>query len=171
MHGTITPSFPRLNRAFGATALALYALLPYSRLLANHHKHHDHPATFQDPDYHREGRPSIVWWYVDFARHYVSWIQIVGMAVIFNILEHGLGIPVQNLLVFWVAPALLSTLQLFYFGTYLPHREPHDHADPHHARSNDWPAWLSLLTCFHFGGFHHEHHEVPACPWWRLPAS
>ncbi len=171
MHRTITPNYPGLNRFFGALALRLYALLPYDRLLANHHLHHDHPASAQDPDYHRPGRPRVFQWYVDFARHYVSWKQIVGMAIVFNVFEHGLGLDKANLLLFWVLPALLSTLQLFYFGTVLPHRSPHDDLGEHNARSTPLPNWLSLITCFHFGGYHEEHHENPACPWWYLPNS
>jgi beta-carotene ketolase (CrtW type) len=31
------------------------------------------------------------------------------------------------------------------------------------------PEIVSLLTCFHFAGFHREHHEQPHVPWWRLP--
>ena len=30
---------------------------------------------------------------------------------------------------------------------------------------------LSLLTCYHFGGYHHEHHLHPGVPWWRLPGT
>jgi len=40
--------------------------------------------------------------------------------------------------------------------------------DPHHALSSNFPPWLSLLTCYHFG-YHREHHEAPGVPWWRLP--
>jgi beta-carotene ketolase (CrtW type) len=71
-----------------------------------------------------------------------------------------------------VGPALLSTLQLFVFGTWLPHRPHADapFADRHRARSQRWPTWLSLLTCYHFG-YHWEHHAHPHVPWWRLPAT
>jgi beta-carotene ketolase (CrtW type) len=81
----------------------------------------------------------------------------------------GFGVPFPNLLLFWAAPALLAAVQLFYFGTYRPHR--HDTApftDRHRTRSDGFPSWLSLLTCFHFG-YHHEHHIAPQVPWWNLP--
>ena len=42
-------------------------------------------------------------------------------------------------------------------------------ADKHRARSNEFSPLLSLLTCFHFG-YHHEHHDAPWVPWWKLPA-
>jgi beta-carotene ketolase (CrtW type) len=73
-------------------------------------------------------------------------------------------------LVFWALPALLSSVQLFYFGTYRPHRvDEVPFSDQHRARSNDFSPLMSLLTCFHFG-YHHEHHDTPWVPWWRLPA-
>jgi beta-carotene ketolase (CrtW type) len=82
-----------------------------------------------------------------------------------------LGAPYPNLLLFWALPAILSSLQLFLFGTYLPHRkEEQDFADRHRARSNDFSWIASLLSCFHFG-YHHEHHLAPHLPWWRLPAE
>ena len=74
-------------------------------------------------------------------------------------------------MLFWALPAILSAFQLFYFGTYLPHRaEDEAFGDAHRARSNDFSWTMSLLTCFHFG-YHHEHHDNPAVPWWRLPAT
>ena len=80
----------------------------------------------------------------------------------------GLGARPANLLAFWAAPALLSALQLFTFGTWLPHRHTDQpFADAHHARSSGYGPLLSLLTCFHFGR-HHEHHLTPWRPWWRL---
>ena len=76
-----------------------------------------------------------------------------------------------NVIAFWAVPGLLAALQLFTFGTYLPHRpQPAPFADRHNARTNTYPIWLSLLTCFHFG-YHHEHHEHPQLPWWRLPTA
>ncbi|MEO1265510.1 MAG: fatty acid desaturase, partial [Pseudomonadota bacterium] len=74
-----------------------------------------------------------------------------------------------NIMTFLTVPAIVSSIQLFTFGTYLPHK-PADPAftDRHRSRSNDYPWLVSLLTCFHFG-YHHEHHAVPDAPWWRLP--
>ena len=64
---------------------------------------------------------------------------------------------------------MLSSLQLFAFGTWLPHRRGEQpFADRHRARSSGFGWLASLLTCFHFG-YHHEHHLWPGVPWWRLP--
>ncbi len=93
------------------------------------------------------------------------------LAIVFNVLSHVIGISEPNLLVFWVVPSITSTLQLFWFGTYLPHRSGRDRFDDrHHARSLDYPAWLSFLTCYHFG-YHWEHHRWPHLAWWQLPAA
>lgn len=170
MHGTVAPANRRLNDGLGALAVALYALFSYRKLRAKHWEHHNHPAEpGADPDYH-DGEHTGFWrWYAHFALGYVSVWQIVGMAIVFNVLSHIVHIPEPNLFAFWVAPALLSTLQLFVFGTYLPHRGEHAPDDPHRARSSGYPTWLSFLTCYHFG-YHHEHHDSPGTPWWALPA-
>jgi beta-carotene ketolase (CrtW type) len=104
-------------------------------------------------------------------RHYITVGQVVRMAIIFNIVVHGVGVSELRCLVFWLLPTLLSTAQLFYFGTYRAHRKPAGgYVDAHCATSHDLPVWLSFLTCFHFG-YHHEHHGNANLPWWRLPAA
>lgn len=170
MHGTVAPRWPALNRAVGRLVVGVYALFSFRQLLAAHVRHHRFPGQAEDPDFHAPGSPGFWAWYLRFLRHYLRWWQVVGMAVVFNLLHHGLGIPVENLLLFWVGPVIASTLQLFVFGTWLPHRgDASTHDNPHHARSQQYPAWLSLLTCYHFG-LHLEHHAWPAVPWWRLPS-
>lgn len=169
MHGTVAPGSRRLNDAIGTMAVLLFALFSYEKLHEKHWEHHDHPASEHDPDYH-DGEHRGFWaWYGNFLRNYVGAWQIVGMAVVFNVLHHLAGVSLINLNAFWVAPALLSTLQLFYFGTFLPHKRPAaGYADRHRATSNDFSVLWSFLTCYHFG-YHWEHHEKPATPWWRLP--
>lgn len=170
MHGTIAPGHRRVNDAIGALAVVLYALFSYRKLHRKHHEHHARPGhPGEDPDFHDGEHHSFWRWYLHFALGYVGAWQIVGMAVAFNVLSHVIGVAEPKLFAFWVVPLLLSTLQLFYFGTYLPHRGVHPDGDPHRARSNDYPVWLSFLTCYHFG-YHREHHESPGTPWWRLPA-
>ena len=172
MHGTVSPSRPRLNRALGALSAALYAAFRFRELLPAHHAHHDHAGTpGADPDFHDGQRTGFVAWFLTFMRRYLRVRQIIILTLVFQVLHHGLGLPLQNLLLFWVAPSLASTIQLFGFGTYLTHRVPEGgHTNPHNARTVDLPVWLSLLTCYHFG-YHEEHHESPGTPWWRLPAA
>ena len=169
MHGTIAPAFPRFNRFIGAACVALYALFSFRRLQRAHRAHHQHPASTEDPDFHDGEHDGLIRWYLHFMVGYVSPLQILGMAAIFNVFLYVGGVPVANLILFWIVPSLLSTLQLFYFGTVLPHREPQGgYDDPHRARSNDFSPLVSFLTCYHFG-YHWEHHERPDLPWWRLP--
>ncbi len=169
IHGTVWRGRREVNNWIGRVILALYALFPYRKVRAQHFMHHRYPGRARDPDYHDGQHRGFARWYLRFMVHYLTVWQLVGMALIFNVLQYGVGIPVGKLLGFWVVPALLSTIQLFFFGTYLPHREPvGGYTNRHHARSNDYPLLVSLLTCYHFG-YHLEHHQYPRTPWWRLP--
>jgi len=169
MHGTVFPNKKSVNNFIGRVAVFLYALFSYSKLKEEHWKHHRNPASDSDPDYHDGKHPQLWRWYSRFMLHYVSVGQLVGMAIVFNGLLYLIHVPVTNLILFWVTPALLSTVQLFYFGTYLPHRMPPDgYKDRHRATTTNLPAVLSFLTCYHFG-YHWEHHDKPGVPWWQLP--
>lgn len=170
MHGSLAPGRPGLNRWVGRATLALYAGFSYDRLLPKHHSHHRHPGTAEDPDF-TAGHPHAFWpWYRTFFRRYFGLRELAVLTGLVAAYVLLLGASYANLLLFWALPALLSSAQLFYFGTYLPHRqEARPFEDGHRARSNDYGRLLSLLTCFHFG-YHHEHHLEPGVPWWRLPS-
>lgn len=169
MHGTVCPTHPRTNKIIGIIAVRLYALFSYHKLLEKHWAHHRTPATDTDPDFHDGQHSDFLAWYLHFMRIYLSWKQVIGMAIVFQIMEYILTISSLNLILFWVFPALLSTLQLFYFGTYLPHRMPADgYNNSHRAQSNAYSTLCSFITCYHFG-YHWEHHEYPYVPWWQLP--
>ncbi|MEE4310851.1 MAG: fatty acid desaturase [candidate division KSB1 bacterium] len=170
MHGQVVPSNRRWNNATGAVITFLYALFSFRNLLDKHWDHHKYPASNGDPDYHDGKHSGFFAWYFRFMRNYIQWRQIVGMAIIYNVLLHILKIPNLNIILFWVIPALLSTVQLFYFGTFLPHRDTSTpFADRHRARSLTMPVWISFFSCYHFGGFHHEHHLHPSVAWFDLP--
>ena len=178
MHTTLWPERPRVNRLIGQTALLLYGALPYRKCLNNHRKHHRHAGTVRDPDHHGEGDNSLVSWYARFMAAYLSplqltalvgsWLVLAGLAAPFS------TSPVDNVVIYGALPVLLSSLQLFLVGTYLPHRPPpacrSDPAGEHQPRSLDLPTWLSLLACFHFG-YHWEHHSFPHLAWHELPAA
>lgn len=170
MHGLVFPEHPRLNKVVGALALRLFALFDYRKLLAAHKLHHGHPASEHDPDFH-DGRGNFFLWFFQFLKRYMTWAQLLGMSLIAISMEHLLKIPKANIYLFWVLPLWTATFQLFFFGTYLPHRVSRaGFKDDHRARSNEYPTWLSLLTCYHFG-YHWEHHQYPFVPWWRLPLA
>jgi beta-carotene/zeaxanthin 4-ketolase len=170
MHGAVCRHYRSLNNFLGISAVGCYALFSYQKLWYKHWEHHRHVATpHNDPDFHDGEHTGFVRWYTHFLMNYIGWKQIVGMALAFNILHHLAHVSVTSLLLFWVLPSLLSTIQLFTFGTYLPHREPeHGYTNRHRSTSNNFGTLISFLTCYHFG-YHFEHHEFPAIPWWKLP--
>jgi beta-carotene ketolase (CrtW type) len=163
MHGTVHPN-RRVNAAIGWVAALLFAFNWYGRLLPRHHAHHRHVATPHDPDYHR-GNAGFWAWYLAFARQYITVWQVLAMAVTFNVLK--LWLPWPPLVLFWILPSILSTFQLFYFGTYLPHRGTHAPDNPHQARSQRRNHLWAFISCYFFG-YHYQHHDQPWVPWWRL---
>ncbi|WP_233585215.1 fatty acid desaturase [Corallococcus sp. CA054B] len=165
MHGTVSLN-RRVNAAVGMLACFLFAGLSYRRLVVNHRAHHVDPTGEHDPDFAARGQA--FWpWFGAFMVRYTTWPQIAVMALKFNVLL-WLGVPQARILVFWVLPSVLATVQLFYFGTYLPHRRPETEGmAPHHARSLPRNHLWALLSCFFFG-YHWEHHQSPGTPWWRL---
>jgi beta-carotene/zeaxanthin 4-ketolase len=171
MHGSIS-KYRSVNEAIGHLCTMLYALLPYRQLHLNHQLHHQHPASEIDPDFSEQG---ILSWYCHFMGGYIDHGQfltiLLGMAAVFAGAYQVWHVSSVNLMLFWVLPIWFSSMQLFYFGTYLPHRSiPNDQfADHHHARSSNFASVWSLITCYHFG-YHWEHHEYPQVPWYNLPS-
>lgn len=169
MHGAVAPSNPRLNNLIGSIALIFYALFSYKKMIRTHWLHHQHPASDTDPDFHNGKQKNFFAWYLYFMFRYWSWTRLLGLMAIYNFASIVLHIPESNLNWFWVAPAIASSAQLFFFGTYLPHREPEGgYRNEARAQSSDWSSFWSFITCYHFG-YHEEHHENPNVPWWRLP--
>lgn len=165
MHGTVARQ-PWVNETVGTVACFLFAGLSYRRLVLNHHAHHAQPTGEADPDF--STRTQSFWpWLGTFMARYTTLPQLGVMAAKFNIFVF-LGVSQPRILAFWVLPAVLGTLQLFYFGTYQPHRRP-DTPDmaPHHARTLPRNHLWAMLSCFFFG-YHWEHHQSPGTPWWRL---
>lgn len=172
-HGNVYNGDRHFNDQIGAIALAIYGLLPYQKFVINHGLHHQHPGTSQDPDFHDGKHTTMMGWYLRFMGRYLDKTQnlvlLVGMTVLFHGVRIGFHVPAANLLLFWILPLLLSSMQLFYFGTYLPHRLDLG-GDRHNAVSSNLPVWLSFFSCYHFG-YHWEHHEYPRLPWFKLPLA
>jgi beta-carotene/zeaxanthin 4-ketolase len=166
MHGTVTRS-RTLNNLIGATAIFLFAGMSYNRLKKNHMEHHRFPAEAEDPDFYTGSQSFWKWWGV-FMWRYLTVGQIIIMAATFNVLIHIFGMDNLKVLVYWALPAILGTLQLFYFGVYQPHRLPHEESMmPHRARTQGKNHLWAMLSCYFFG-YHFEHHENPRLPWWKL---
>jgi beta-carotene ketolase (CrtW type) len=164
MHGTISNS-KIINKGIGIISTFLFAGMSYNRLIKNHFMHHKTPGEADDPDFNINSQNFFIWWF-SFMIRYTTITQIIIMAIVFNLLKLFFG--EINIWFFWVIPAFLGTLQLFYFGTYQPHRKPHtDDMKPHNARSQKLNHLWAMLSCYFFG-YHHEHHESPRTPWWKL---
>ena len=171
IHGSLAPGRPRVNRAMGWLVMTLYAGFHYDRLEASHTEHHNAPGTERDPDFSARNPTHFRRWATQFFRHHFGLRPLLFVNAVVGIYWLVLGASMANIFVFYGVPALASAVQLFYFGTFRPHRHGADtFADAHNARSDRMPTPLAVLTCYNFGGFHHEHHLYPHEPWWRLPA-
>ncbi|MGB5240481.1 MAG: fatty acid desaturase [Prochlorococcaceae cyanobacterium] len=172
MHGLLIPGRPRLNHRLGQWALGLYAGLPYDACRANHLRHHQAPGTATDPDHQPHQGSGVLRWYLHFMASYLSAGQMLrllgGWALLILVAAPSGTIAPLSVLLICTLPLLISSLQLFVFGTYLPHRQSEGESHGHQARSLELPVWLSLLACFHFG-YHWEHHEFPSMAWFQLP--
>ncbi|QQS31455.1 MAG: fatty acid desaturase [Sphingobacteriales bacterium] len=159
IHGTVSRN-KKVNLWIGRLCTTLFMFNSFTLLARKHHEHHKFAGTEKDPDFHP---PHVVLWYLKFMKEYLSIRQIILAAITFNLLK--LIVPTGSLLVFWILPSVLSTIQLFVFGTYLPHRG--EHQNPHNARSQPNNHFLAFISCYFFG-YHYEHHDSPQTPWWML---
>ena len=166
MHGTVSHR-PALNRLVGRLCLWAFAFNSWSRMLPEHHRHHRFVGTDEDPDF---GPPRFFPWFWKFITYYVRWTQVLLCAVLFNLLK-AKGVDPTSMLQFYIVPSIAGLLQLFYFGTYLPHlSDPANGLVPdneHRSRTLPTNHLWAFLTCYFFG-YHWEHHEAPGIPWWQL---
>ncbi|MBC8044799.1 MAG: fatty acid desaturase [Rhizobacter sp.] len=187
MHGSVSRN-KTLNAGIGYIACFCFAGFSYRRLLTNHRLHHAAPASASDPDFNVASQ-SFWRWLAAFAFRYATWLQLIIMAAIYNLFQHGFGISEARIWMMWMLPSLFGTLQLFYFGTYLPHRTARTELEatlmqPYHARTltikslmlatpHGWARYRfidhgwAMLSCYFFG-YHWEHHHAPHRPWWML---
>ncbi|HPN39726.1 MAG TPA: fatty acid desaturase [Melioribacteraceae bacterium] len=164
MHLTVSKN-RKLNNVIGKISCFLFAGLSYSKLLKNHKLHHKYPGTEKDPDFYEKSQNFFIWWFM-FLKRYATILQIVIMAIVFNLLK--IWFDELKIWLFWVIPAILGTLQLFYFGTYVTHKYPHtDEMKPHNARTLKKNHFWAMISCYFFG-YHYEHHASPGIPWWKL---
>ena len=139
-----------------------------------HWQHHHHTGVVhEDPDYHDGQSINFFRWYFHFLFEYVSLKQMTKMFIYVSVLQHVLCVSLTNILVYLLVAGLLSSLRLFYFGTYIPHRPKvidgqFEKAMPwEKSNSSNANRLLSFLCCYHFG-YHWEHHRWPFAPWWEL---
>ncbi len=173
MHRSLVPGHRWLNDGLGRLALLLYAALPYGHCRRHHLRHHRIPGSVGDPDFRSSSGDGVLLWYRSFMGNYLSTGQLARLLLVWALVALALArlepLRAVHVAVFWILPLVLSSLQLFLFGTYLPHRHGGNPADLQGGiRSLPCSQPLSLLACYHFG-YHREHHAYPAVPWFRLP--
>ena len=170
MHGSLAPGRARVNLWAGRIALRLYAMLSFDTLRRAHFEHHRRPGSDTDPDFHPGHPRAFVPWLIRFFGGYYTHLMLALITVRIWVYI-ALGAAPSHIVLFWGVPSVLAVFQLFYFGTFLPHRHAEDiFTDRHNARSNAMGRWAAVASCFNFGAYHHEHHLFPDTPWWRLPA-
>lgn len=168
MHGSFAPHRRWLNTAAGRLCLFLYAGFSFDRMRPAHFEHHKAPGSAADPDFDEHHPSAFMAWFTRFMLTYFG-VKEFAVMFAFVVVQLLAGVPLAKIGIFWAFPAIASAVQLFYFGTFLPHRHTTElFADRHNARTQDFSELLSLVTCFHFG-YHHEHHLQPSVPWWQLP--
>ena len=173
MHNSLVPGRPVTNQRIGRVCLWLYAGLNFDACRANHRRHHLMPESDADPDFCPANNQKVLSWLVRFLRNYLNPAQLTRLGIL--LIALCLSTPaIQSHALFAVSmtyllPLLISTAQLFFVGTYLPHRRDHKHASHEVSiKSLNLHPFMSLLACYHFG-YHREHHDNPQAPWFRLP--
>ena len=172
MHGSLVPGKSRANTAIGAVLLFLYAGFAWRKLRKAHFEHHSLAGRPGDPDFDEHNPDRFLRWYATFFKRYFGWPSLAFVSAVVWTYWLVFDVPMIQIVLLYGAPALLSSLQLFYFGTFRPHRHGDDpgFADRHNTRSENFGPLASLATCFHFG-YHLEHHRRPDVPWWALPRA
>ncbi len=173
MHGNLLPCYPNVNNIIGRLAVTAYAFLPYDHCRENHSKHHRYTSQADDPDFcDKFSNP--LFWYGKFICEYFPWRSLITFILCMSLsiicLLFLCKVTIVNLVVFWLLPLVLSSMQLFFFGTYLPHQqiEVNPNFLPRLHRDRYSLLW-SLLSCYNFGHYHWEHHQYPNVPWYELP--
>lgn len=159
-HGNISRN-KTLNRIVGMLACTLFAYNSYYKIQAGHHRHHSDPTSDHDPEFSQSRK--FFPWLFSFTFHYLTIWQFVLMAITTTVMLEFF--PTGNIILYYLAPTFLATIQLFYFGTYLPHRGEYDnkHQSGTQKKNHVW----AFISCYFFG-YHYEHHYSPKTPWYRL---
>lgn len=159
-HGNISTN-KKLNRFMGVLACNLFAYNSYNRIQQGHHRHHTEPTSHDDPEF-SESRKFFPWLF-KFVSQYVTLWQFLWMSITTTILLQFF--KTENIVMYYLAPTFIATVQLFYFGTYLPHRGEYNnrHQSGTQKKNHVW----AFLSCYFFG-YHYEHHHSPRTPWYQL---
>ena len=146
------------QQILGRLSLLFYGGFLLEDFSSNHQKHHQYPGVVgKDPDFD-DGHPIV--WYFKFMKRYLNVNQLIILVTMGFSLNMIITDP-NNLYLFWMFPSLLASIQLFYYGTYLVHKEEGV------IVNSKLPKNLITLTSYNFGN-HKEHHDNPKTPWFDL---
>lgn len=156
LHHNRNPSY--YQNFLGRLSLFCYGGFKLEDFSKNHNLHHKYPGIVgRDPDFDNSN-PII--WYSKFMQRYVTVNQIYNEIIIFFLLKFS-NADLENIFLFWFIPCIYASIQLFYYGTYLVHKQNGD------IVNSNLPTILKVLTCYNFGN-HKDHHKYPQKSWLEL---
>ena len=142
----------------GRLSLLFYAGFFLEDFSKNHENHHKYPGNSnKDPDFY-DG--NVIIWYLKFMIEYVNLKQVIIQLLFYNILKY-FNIEDDQMILFWLLPSVLASIQLFFYGTYLVHEKDGL------IKNSKLPKWLVTFTSYNFGN-HINHHKYPHIPWFDL---
>jgi len=106
------PQYPAINRAIGRFCVFIYAGFSYDKLHENHHAHHRHAGTADDPDFDTEHSGQFWPWYLKFFQYYFGWREFATLTVAVVLYLVILQERSPTMLIFWALPAILSPVLL-----------------------------------------------------------
>lgn len=146
MHGSLAPGLAQVTAMVGALLLLICAGFGWQKLRTAHFDHAGMSA--QQPI--RISMPAIrstsqhFWaWCRLFLRRHFGWRSMACVGTVVLVYLTAFGALLKNIVLLYGLPAFASSLQLFCFGSYCPHRR-------------EGPASA-------------DHHRSPSVPWWGLP--
>ncbi|MDB4623360.1 fatty acid desaturase [bacterium] len=172
MHHSLAPLNEKLNNNIGRLCLFLYAGLSYKSCSKNHSLHHRYPESAADPDFHSIQNSKPINWYFRFLSNYLDAKQFCVLTIVWLLLLQITSSvnpnAAENIIIFCPIPLIISSIQLFFVGTCLPHQITRKEPGRQRPRSLSLHPLLSFAACYHFG-YHLEHHLNPNTPWFKLP--
>lgn len=142
----------------GRISLLFYGGFLLEDFSKNHENHHKYPgSTKKDPDFY-DG--SVIIWYLKFMVEYINFKQVIIQLLFYNILKNY-NIENDQMILFWLLPSVLASIQLFFYGTFLVHEKDGL------IKNANLPEWLVTLTSYNFGN-HINHHKYPFISWFKL---
>ena len=150
---------PSLYQNFlGRISLLCYGGFLLEDFSKKHELHHRFPGNSKkDPDFFNG---NALFWYLNFMIEYINIKQIIIQLSFYNIFKY-LEISDETMILFWLIPSVLASIQLFFYGTYLVHEKDGI------IKNSKLPKWLITFTSYNFGN-HVNHHRYPKIPWFDL---